>query len=819
MTPIAAVRTVDSTARYFTTADALHGYWQIELAEEDRHLTTFITPYGRYYYCRGPMGFAATGDAYCYRGDLALQGLTKCVKVVDDVLLFDDDLLSHYKRIQELLTRCRSHGITLNRDKFIVAATKVNFCGYTLSDKGIAADPDRVAALRDFPTPANLTDLRSFMGLANQLAEFTPEIAKTAKPLRPLLSPSRSFTWTPDHDLAFKQVKKALSSPPILAAFDPGLPTYLQTDASRLYGIGYALLQDHGSSQLRLVQCGSRFLADAETRYATIELEMLAVSWALQKCRLYLTGLQSFTVHTDHRPLVPILNSYTLDMIENPRLQRLRERMSHFTFRAVWRAGKTLRIPDAFSRAPVSRPTPEDTSDSASTMAHLRSVIPSAAYQEDAAPRIEADRHLQELANAAQQDSDYVRLRDCILAGFPANRYSLHTSLLPYWKLRDSLSVDGSLVLLGARIVIPAALRRQTLARLHDSHRGVEATKRRSRQTVFWPGIDSDITNTVAACESCQLLRPSQQQEPLLNDDKPTRPFESVSADFFQVAGKHFLVIVDRLSNWPAVIPCKSDTTASSTIRYFCSYFREVGVPLRLRTDGGPPFSSSEFADFTRRWGIQHFTSSPHYPQSNGHAEAAVKAVKRLIMATAPSGNINCEAFDRGLMELRNVPNHTGCSPAQVLFGHNLRSCVPAHPQSFKSDWKDLADDWDRRVASRAAQVKKHYNQHARDLPRLAMGQHVRVQDPTSRRWDKVAIVMGGARSREYEVRLPSGRVLRRNRRFLYPVPDPHSDTTPNIPVVPCRDMEKSNFQTDMEKSNSVSPPKTPRRSPRLNKS
>ena len=183
MTPIAAVRTVDSSARYFTTADALHGYWQIELAEEDRHLTTFITPYGRYYYCRGPMGFAATGDAYCYRGDLALQGLTKCVKVVDDVLLFDDDLLSHYKRTQELLTRCRSHGITLNKDKFIVAANKVNFCGYTLSDKGIAADPDRVTALRDFPTPSNITDLRSFMGLVNQLAEFTPEIAKTAQPL------------------------------------------------------------------------------------------------------------------------------------------------------------------------------------------------------------------------------------------------------------------------------------------------------------------------------------------------------------------------------------------------------------------------------------------------------------------------------------------------------------------------------------------------------------------------------------------------------------------------------------------------------------
>ena len=806
-TPLAAVRTVDSTAKFFTTADALHGYWQMELAEEDRHLTTFITPYGRFHHCRGPMGFAATGDAYCYRGDQALQGMTKCIKVVDDILLYDDNLETHYHRIHELLTRCRKYGITLNRDKFTVAESRISFCGFTLSDEGIAADPGRVAALRDFPTPSNLTNLRSFMGLVNQLAEFTPDIALTAQPLRPLMSPKRSFVWTPDHDQAFKRVKQALSSPPVLAPFDPALPTLIQTDASRLYGVGYVLLQDHGSGRLRVVQCGSRFLADAETRYATIELEMLAVSWALAKCRLYLTGLPSFTLHTDHRPLVPIINNYTLDMIENPRLQRMKERLSQYQFTAMWRAGKSLRIPDALSRAPISYPLSEDTTDCAEATAHVRSVINvTAASQDEDAPLIDADRTLQDMSNAAQADPSYVRLRDCVTSGFPTNRYNLHTSLLPYWKLRDALSTDGNLVLYGARILVPAALRRHTLARLHDSHRGVEATKRRARQTVFWPGMDSDIANTVAACESCQVLRPSQQQEPLYNDDHPSRPFESVSADFFQVAGKSFLVITDRLSGWPVVVPCKGDTTTSSTMRYFCSYFREVGVPLRLRTDGGPPFNSKDFADFMKRWGVHHITSSPHYPQSNGHAEAAVKAIKNLILKTAPSGNIDCEAFDRGLLELRNTPNHSGRSPAQILYGRPLRTCVPAHPQSFTDGWQEMAEDCDRRAAARAAQVQRNYDAHARPLPRMSVGQHVRIQDPTSRRWDKVGVVMGSLRSREYEVRLPSGRVLRRNRRFLFPVPDPSEDPTPHLPVVPCHDTEKSSV-----------PSNAPRRSARLN--
>lgn len=198
------------------------------------------------------------------------------------------------------------------------------------------------------------------MGLVNQLAEFSPGISNAAQPLRPLMSPRRAFTWMADHDSAVQQVKMALASPPVLATFNPQLLTILQTDASRLNGIGYALLQDHGGGHLRLVQCGSRFLTDTETRYATIVLEMLATEWAMHKCGYYLRGLQNFEHVTDHCPVIPILNNYTLDAVENQRIQRLKEKLSAFTFTAQWRAGKRRSIPDALSRHPVSIPTNED---------------------------------------------------------------------------------------------------------------------------------------------------------------------------------------------------------------------------------------------------------------------------------------------------------------------------------------------------------------------------------------------------------------------------------------------------------------------------
>ncbi|XP_066982642.1 uncharacterized protein [Macrobrachium rosenbergii] len=247
--------------------------------------------------------------------------------------------------------------------------------------------------------------------------------------------------------------------------------------------------------------------------------------------------------------------------------------------------------------------------------------------------------------------------------------------------------------------------------------------------------------------------------------------------------------------------------TAARVTRMFCVYFCEVGVPLRLQTDGRPPFSSQDFKRFTERWGVRHIITFPHYPQSNGHTEAAVKAAKHLIMTTAPSGNIDCEDFDRGLLELQNTPTPTGCSPAQLLYGHSLCTCVLAHPLSFTEEWQTKAEDYDRRTAAHVNQATSHYNSHAHPLTRLSIGQQVRIQDAKTLQWDKVSIVMGHGRSRQYEVRLPSGHVWFRNRRHLRPVPNTSDDPFPQVPTSPC---------FGQEKEPSPSAPNAPCRSPRL---
>ena len=170
-----------------------------------------------------------------------------------------------------------------------------------------------------------------------------------------MLSTKNELLWSTTQKEAFTQVKKSLTTPPLLSFFDINRPTRLCTDASR-QGLGF-ILQQKMADKWTLIQAGSRFLSDAETRYAVIELEMLAVSWAILKCRFFLAGLQHFVLVTDHNPLLAILNTCRLDEIENPRLQCLKSHIMGYNFTAQWTKGSNHHATDALSQHPTKDPT------------------------------------------------------------------------------------------------------------------------------------------------------------------------------------------------------------------------------------------------------------------------------------------------------------------------------------------------------------------------------------------------------------------------------------------------------------------------------
>ena len=493
-----------------------------------------------------------------------------------------------------MLTCARENGVTLSASKFIFAKPEVNYYGFNLNRQGRTVDDQKTAAIQQFPVPTNRTDLRSLMGMINQCGEFIPNLAAATAPLRGLLKTSDDFLWTEDHTRAFNAAKDTFLASTTLSFFQVGQPLRLETDASVLKSLGFILWQQQGDGW-QIIQCGSRYLSDTETRYAVIELELLAIVWAIQKCKLYLAGA-SFQVVTDHRSLVPILNNYSLDQVENPRLVRLLLKIRPFQFIASWRKGTAIAVAVALSRNPVALPVDEDQFGEDPSLS-CRSLCICLSQTDN--PRV--DLRFAELRSAVQLDPDYQTLADFIQNGFPRTSRRLPPALAPFWNGREHLTVDQGIILNGSRIVIPASLRSSVVEDLHAAHQGIVRMKARARQIVYWPGMTKQLEELVRQCQECRTHQRSLSQEPLLNDRTPSLPFELTSADSFSCQGWDFLTYVDRLTGWPCAVRTGRSTSSHDVIIHLRRWFSDVGVPNVWYTDGGPQFASRQFAEFCNR--------------------------------------------------------------------------------------------------------------------------------------------------------------------------------------------------------------------------
>ena len=172
--------------------------------------------------------------------------------------------------------------------------------------------------------------------MVNQQSKFSPHLAEQTKPLRDLLSKKNQWSWGHEQQQAFERLKAALSSSEVLALYDARNETTISTDASS-YGLGAVLRQTQPNGSLRPIAYVSRALTDAEQRYAQIEKEALAVTWACERFQDYLLGTK-FKVETDHKPLVPLLSSKALNSVP-VRVQRFRLRLMRFNF-TITRAGQ-----------------------------------------------------------------------------------------------------------------------------------------------------------------------------------------------------------------------------------------------------------------------------------------------------------------------------------------------------------------------------------------------------------------------------------------------------------------------------------------------
>ena len=344
-----------------TAFDCWNGYHSVPLHPDDRHLTTFITPWGRYRYRVGPQGYAATGDGYTRRFDEIVSHIQQRVQCVDDACLWDTSIEQAFFHAVEWLDVCSANGVTLNPEKFVFAADVIEFAGFEITLDSVRPCQKSLEAILNFPTPQNRTDMRSWLGLLNHMA-YAFSVADTMQPFRHLLQEDTPFEWTDELDHIFEQSKRAIVDEIELGVriFDKTKPTCLATDWSKT-GIGFWLYQKHCDCASSKPQCcptgwkvamvGSRFTKLSESRYAPVEGEALAVVHALDKARFFVLGCNDLTVAVDHKPLLGIFCDRSLDMA-NGRLRDLKEKTLRYRFTMLHIAGMKNKAADALSRHP-----------------------------------------------------------------------------------------------------------------------------------------------------------------------------------------------------------------------------------------------------------------------------------------------------------------------------------------------------------------------------------------------------------------------------------------------------------------------------------
>ena len=760
------LKNIPSGTKLFCFADCLSGYYQVPLSARSSELTTFLLPSGKYKYLSSPMGLANSSDEFLIRSDSAIASCKEfTIKLVDDLLIHARNEQELMDRIRKVMTAMRAAGITLSRKKFKIASSG-KFGGMIVSDSGITPDPERISALTELGPPGNVREVRGWLGAIQQLNIYHPHLAHFLKPVQNLTRKDVVWNWDESCQKAFNEVNKLLKEHLHLKFYDPKRPAILMTDAS-FHGFGYTLLQiakfdNNGRpSKFDLIMAGSRTLKPVETRYSVTEIEATGLLWALGKCNHFLRGAKGTECWVDHKPLVGLRNKNLAQM--TTRLARIFEKLSDFDFSLNYVKGISHYLPDYLSRRPSSRPSAED-------MVFCRSINAGSPNQDPViAP---GDKPFQQLLDFIQQDAHYGSLREKIRKReMPTPEDSDEIkSFIPVW---SDLSIMDKIILLNEKIVIPANARSWILKNLHSGHQGSARTLAIGRVRYFWPEINRAIKDMCSTCLDCIRYLPSQQKEPLVST-YAKRPFEKLSTDVFECKGKKFLIIVDRFSSFPFCIPLQNESS-NTVIRKFEQLFMDMCfTPDSIRSDSGTCYTGHKFQQFCDDWGIIHEPSSPHYKASNGHAEANVKKLKKLLEIHK---GIYSDKFRMALNVLRSTPlielsqkeGSEGPTPVQLLYGRQTR--LPQLPSLLHCyepiDWSDA----ERYKTETAALRRKYYDQNARSLSPLKKGQKVVLQNPDTKRWDEFGEVLKlQDTKRSYLIQVESGRIKDRNRRLLRPI-------------------------------------------------
>ncbi|KAL5601298.1 uncharacterized protein BROUX77_005547 [Berkeleyomyces rouxiae] len=622
-----------------------------------------------------------------------------CTKAWVEVIYSSDSRKEHRNLVCQIIRALGDAGLQLDWDKSEFESPSIKYLGFIVEPgSGIRADPDKVKAIQEWEAPTSVRGVRSFLGFANFYRCFVPEYSTVAAPLTLLTKKDQPFKWEDEQLRSFEALKKALVSAPLLATFDPDLPTIVEADASG-WALGGSLRQQGADSLWRPVAYFSRKLSPAEVNYPIHDKEMLAIHSCLRAWRSYLAGIP-FEVHTDHQNLLYFQKQRTL----SERQRRWAHELSEFDFRLIHRPGVTQVTSDALSRR--DQDLPQDLTDERlQSRVHqvLRPdgpdfVIAAAVWAKEPDKDPEgtltldhaaldapfADPELQTLWHSAlTRNERYWQARQAVqeqARSFP-NEWGLP------WQISECTLDSATRLLWRDRLWIPyyEPLRTRIIQQVHDStltgHPGGSATRDLVSRSYAWPGLSDDVRRFVGNCDTCgkSKIWRDQKRGLLKPLPVPDRAWQELAMDFIVGLPESegcttILGITDRLSKSKILIPMQSYTAPDVARAFITHVFAHHGLPRAITSDRGPQFTGLFWTEVCRQLSITRRLSTAFHPETDGAQERSNQEIETYLRAfTAFLQDDWAALLPQAQVALNNrTATATGLSPFFFTHGYNI---------------------------------------------------------------------------------------------------------------------------------------------------
>ena len=688
---------------YFTTLDLSQGYYQIPMAPEDMPNTAFATRKGQYEYKRMPMGLASAPGTFQRLMHIAFknENWEKCLIYLDDVLIHGRSVDEHLERVKAVLQRVREAGLKLSPAKCTFMKQKVEYLGHVITTEGIQTDSKKVEKVQSWPTPTTVKQLKSFLGLSGYYRRFIKDYAQIVRPLELLCAqsdsnsqrerknPGISAQWNDTHHTSFIQLKKALTSAPLLAYPMDNEMFILDTDASNI-GIGAVLSQIQGDQE-RVIAYASRRLSKSERRYCTTRKELLAVIFFVRHFKHYLFG-RKFQVRTDHRALLWMLNW------KKPNTSQFclwKAELELYDLEVVHRPGKLHMNADALSRLPQCQQCElkhENPQARRQVKVFENDQLSQSASSNQLVLQLAGNVELPNWNFDDDEDTGVIikLMKDGKLCqeSIPDEIKLANMKTKELWKMRENLRLRGEALYILEnsiyKLVVPRSARRRLIAQIHQcgGHTGVNKTANLLKNQYYWPGMMDDVKIEVQCCPSCQIVKGKNGRDRApLQPSLVGEPFERIAIDIsgpYQKSRhghRYILAIIDYFSKYPVLIPLRqvdAETVARKVFQHWISIF---GAPQIIHSDRGTNFESALFKQQCELFGIKKTRTSPYFPQADGLVERLFRTIKPMISAVVHSKKMEwCEALPFVEMGLRSSNQSSiGISPFEVLFGKLMK--------------------------------------------------------------------------------------------------------------------------------------------------